>query len=105
MPARAPGELGDRQPVQAQAQHIVGLLGSLDHLLQLGEDVAVQVTEEHPVDVQSICAAEADGSEEGEDVLQWPQHPRRPLANGVASGRVTSSATTFGCVSANRRNS
>src|ERR1700730_18006030 len=27
------GELGDREPVQPEAQHIIGLLGPLDHLL------------------------------------------------------------------------
>lgn len=43
------GELGDRQPVQTEAQDIVGLLRPLDDLLQLGEDVSVQVAEEHPV--------------------------------------------------------
>src|SRR5271166_5495826 len=53
------GELGDRQPVQAEAQHIVGFLGTLDDLLQLVEDVAVQEAEQHPVDVQRVLAAEA----------------------------------------------
>ena len=35
------GELGQREAVQAKAQDIVGFLGALDDLLQLGEDVAV----------------------------------------------------------------
>lgn len=37
-------EFGDREPVKTKPEHMVGFLGSLDNLLQLIEDVAVQVT-------------------------------------------------------------
>ena len=39
------GEFGDRQAVQTEADYVVGFLGSLDDLLQLVEDVAVQEPE------------------------------------------------------------
>ena len=39
------------KPVQTEAEHVVGFLGSLDELLQLVEDVAVQEAEQHPVDM------------------------------------------------------
>ena len=91
--------------MQAQAQYIVGLLGSLDHLLQLGEDVAVQVSEEHPVDVQGIGPAEAGGGEQRRTSSSGRSIPGGRWPSGVASGRVTSSGTTFGCARANRRKS
>ena len=62
--------------MQTEAEHVVGFLGSLDDFLQLGEEVAMQVPEEHAVDVQGVGPAEAGAGEECEDVLQWPQHPR-----------------------------
>jgi len=55
--------------VQTQPEDIVGFLGSLDNLLQLIEDVAVQVAEQHPVDVQGMLAGEAGRCEQREDVL------------------------------------
>ena len=45
------GEFGDGEPVQTEPEHVVGFLGSLDDLLQLVEDVAVQEAEQQPVDV------------------------------------------------------
>ena len=65
--------------MQTEPEDVVGFLGSLDDLLQLVEDVAVQVAEQHPVDVQGVVAGEPGGGEQREDVFQWPQHSRWPL--------------------------
>ena len=51
-------EFADRQPVQAQPQQVVGLVRVLDEFLQLVEDVAVQESEQGPVDVQGVGPAE-----------------------------------------------
>src|ERR1700678_2295229 len=48
------GELADREPVQAQPEQVIGLVGVLDELLQLIQDVAVQEAEQCPVDVQGV---------------------------------------------------
>ena len=52
-----------------EPEYVVGFLGSLDDLLQLVEDVAVQETEQHPVNVQGIVAGEPGRGEQGEDVF------------------------------------
>ena len=68
-----------RDPVQTEPKWVVGFLGPLDDLLQLVEDVAVQVAEQYPVDVQRVVAGEPGAGEQGEDVFQWPPHSRGPL--------------------------
>jgi hypothetical protein len=50
-------EFADRQPVQAQAQQVVGLVRVLDEFLQFVEDVAVQEAEQGTVDVQGAGPA------------------------------------------------
>ena len=92
-----------REPVQTEPKDVVGFLGPLDDLLQLVEDVAMQVAEQHPVDVQRVVADEPGGGEQDEDVFQWPQHFGGRCPSGVANGRVTSSGTTFGWARANWR--
>ena len=61
------GELEDRQPVQAQPEQVVGLVGVVDEFLELVEDVAVQEPEQGPVDVQGVGGAEPGAGEEGEE--------------------------------------
>ena len=97
------GEFADRQPVQAQPQQVVGLVRVLDEFLQLVEDVAVQESEQGPVDVQRVGPAEAGAGEQGQDVLERAQRAGGRSPSGVASGRVTSSGTTFGWASASAR--
>ena len=52
-----------------EPEYVVGFLGSLDDLLQLVEDVAVQETQQHPVNVQGIVAGEPGRGEQCEDVF------------------------------------
>ena len=63
------GEFADRQPVQAQPQQVVGLVRVLDEFLQLVQDVAVQESEQGPVDVQGVGSAEPGACEQCQDVL------------------------------------
>src|SRR6185312_3263827 len=67
------GEFADRQPVQAQPQQVVGLVWVLDEFLQLVQDVAVQESEQGPVDVQGVGSAEPGACEQGQDVLERAQ--------------------------------
>src|SRR4029077_13146795 len=67
------GEFADRQPVQAQPQQVVGLVRVLDEFLEFVEDVAVQESEQGPVDVQSVGSAEPGAGEQGQDVLERAQ--------------------------------
>ena len=67
------GEFADRQPVQAEPQQVVGLVRVLDEFLQLVQDVAVQESEQGPVDVQGVGSAEPGAGEQGQDVLQGAQ--------------------------------
>ena len=97
------GEFADRQPVQAQPQQVVGLVRVLDEFLQLVQDVAVQESEQGPVDVQGVGSAEPGAGEQGQDVLERAQGAGGRSPSGVASGRVTSSGTTFGWASASAR--
>jgi hypothetical protein len=64
------GEFADRQPVQAQPQQVVGLVRVLDEFLQFVQDVAVQESEQGPVDVQGVGPAEPGAGEQGQDVLE-----------------------------------
>ena len=52
-----------------EPEYVVGFLGSLDDLLQLVEDVAVQVAEQQPVDVQGVVAGEPGAGEQREHVF------------------------------------
>ena len=67
------GKFADRQPVQAQPQQVVGLVRVLDEFLQLVQDVAVQESEQGPVDVQGVGSAEPGACEQGQDVLERAQ--------------------------------
>jgi hypothetical protein len=67
------GEFADRQPVQAQPQHVVGLVRVLDEFLEFVEDVAVQESEQGPVDVQGVGSAEPGPGEQAQDVLERAQ--------------------------------
>ena len=96
-------ELADRQPVQAQAQQVVGLVGVLDEFLQFVEDVAVQEAEQGTVDVQGVRPAEACAGQQRQDVFERAQGALGAEPSGVASGRVTSSGTTCGWASASLR--
>ena len=96
-------ELADWQPVQAQPEQVVGLVGVIDEFLELVEDVAVQEPEQGPVDVQGVGRAEPGAGEQGEDVLQRAERTGGRSASGVASGRVTSSGTMCGWASASAR--
>src|SRR6202050_2666771 len=64
------GEVADRQPVQAEPEQVVGLVGFLDEFLEFVEDVAVQEAEQGAVDVQGVGSGEPGAGEEGEDVFQ-----------------------------------
>ena len=68
-------ELADRQPVQAQAQQVVGLVGVLDEFLQFVEDVAVQEAEQGTVDVQGVRPAEACAGQQRQDVSSGRRVP------------------------------
>jgi hypothetical protein len=70
-------EVADRQPVQAEPQQVVGLVGVVDEFLELVQDVAVQEPEQGPVDVQGVGSAEPGPGEQGQDVLQGAQGPGR----------------------------
>jgi len=72
------GEFADRQPVQAQPQHVVGFLSAFDDLLQFGQDMAVQEPEQRPVDVQRVDSGETDPGQQREDVFELPQRTLRP---------------------------
>jgi hypothetical protein len=89
--------------VQAQPQQVVGLVGVVDEFLQFVQDVTVQEPEQGPVDVQGVGSAEAGPGEQGQDVFERAQGAGGRSPSGVASGRVTSSGTTFGWASASAR--
>jgi hypothetical protein len=97
------GEVGDRQPVQAEPQQVVGLVGVDGEFLEFVQDVAVQEPEQGPVDVQGAGSAEPGPGEQGQDVLQGAQGAGRTQPERVASGRVTISGTTCGWASASAR--
>ncbi len=67
------GEFADRQPVQAEPQQVVGLVGVVDEFLELVQDVAVQEPEQGSVDVQRVGSAEPGLAEQGQDVFQGAQ--------------------------------
>ena len=67
------GEVADRQPVQAEPEQVVGLVGADGEFLELVQDVAVQEAEQGPVDVQGVGSAEPGPGEQGQDVLQGAQ--------------------------------
>ena len=56
--------------MQAQPKQVIGLIRVLDEFLQLVQDVAVQESEQGPVDVQGIGSAESGAGEQGQDVLE-----------------------------------
>src|SRR3984885_1989258 len=58
------GEVADGQPVQAEPQQVVGLVGVDGEFLELVQDVAVQEPEQGPVDVQGVGAAEPGPGEQ-----------------------------------------
>src|SRR5260370_42395197 len=60
------GEVTDRQPVQAEPEQGVGLVGVLDEFLGLVQDVAVQEAGQGPVDVQGVGPAESGPGEQGQ---------------------------------------
>ena len=97
------GEFADRQPVQAEPEQVVGLVGVLDEFLEFVQDVAVQEPEQGPVDVQGVGSAEPGPGEQGQDVLGGRRVPAGRSPSGVASGRVTISGTTCGWASASAR--
>ena len=66
-------ELGDREPVQAEPEQVVGLVGIAGQFLQLVQDVAMQEAEQGPVEVQGVGSAEAGPGEQREDVCERPQ--------------------------------
>src|SRR6202030_3080072 len=67
------GEFADREPVQAEPEQVVGLVGADGEFLELVQDVAVQEAEQGPVDVQGVGLAEPGPGEQGQDVLQRAQ--------------------------------
>ena len=90
--------------MQAEPEQVVGLLGADGEFLELVQDVAVQESEQGPVDVQGVGFAEpgprvsrARMSSRGRRV------PGGRSASGVASGRVTISGTACGWASASAR--
>jgi hypothetical protein len=60
-----PGEFAAGEAVQAEPEQVVGLVGVVDKVLQLVEDVPVQESEEQPVGAMIPCPAtrEALGGE------------------------------------------
>ena len=66
-------ELGDREPVQAEPQQAVGLVGIAGQFLQLVQDLAMQEAEQGPVEMQGVGSAEAGPGEQREDVFERPQ--------------------------------
>ena len=72
------GEFADRQPVQAEPEQVVGLVGVLDEFLELVQDVAVQEAEQGPVDVQGAGSAEPCGARLLN--LAWSDFPARIIA-------------------------
>jgi hypothetical protein len=70
------GEFADQQPVQAQPQQVVGLVGVVDEFPELVEHVPVQAAEQGPVDVQGVGSAEASAGEQGQDVIPRPAGAR-----------------------------
>ena len=97
------GELADRQPVQAQPQQVVSLIGVFDDFLEFVKYVAVQEAEQGPVDVQCVRSGEASAGERRETSSSGRSVPRGRSASGVASGRVTSNGTTCGWARASAR--
>ena len=85
-------EFADRQPVQAEPQQIIGLVGVLDEFLELVQDVAVQEPEQGPVDVQGTGSAEPGSGEQGQDVLQGAQGAGRAPISGTTCGWASASA-------------
>src|SRR5579862_5065749 len=67
------GEVADGEAVQAEAQQVVGLVGTDGEFLEFVEDVAVQEAEQGPVDVQGVGTAEPGPGEQGQDVFQRAQ--------------------------------
>ena len=63
------GEVVGRQPVQAEPEQGVGLVGADGEFLELVQDVAMQEPEHGPVDVQGVGPAEPGPGEQGQDGL------------------------------------
>ena len=74
------GEFADRQPVQAEPEQVVGLLGADGEFLEFVQDVAVQEPEQGPVDVQGVGSAEPGPGEQGQDGFQGAQRAERAAA-------------------------
>jgi hypothetical protein len=64
--------------VQAEPQQVVALVGADGEFLELVQDVAVQESEQGPVDVQGVGSAEPGPGEQGQDVLQGAQDAKEP---------------------------
>jgi hypothetical protein len=85
--------------VQAEPEQVVGLVGVVgvvDEVLYLVEDVSVQESEEQPVGVQCVGGAEPGADEQFEEVFQGRKVAGGRRPRGLLSGRVTSSGTALG---------
>ena len=95
-----PGELGDGQPVESEAEQVVGLVGVLDLFLEFVQDVAVEEPGEQTGGVQRAGLVEPGGAEQldqlleeleraqrsqGERARQWPGQQQRHHV-GVGQG-------------------
>ena len=69
--------------MQAEPEQVVGLVGVLDEVLELVQDVPVQESEEQPVGVQCVGRAEPGADEQVEEVFQGPQGRWRPSPEGA----------------------
>lgn len=79
-------EFADRQPVQPEPHHVVGFLGAFDDLLQFGEHVAVEESEQCAVYVQCVGPGEAASGQQGEDLFEVAQDARWPHAERCRQG-------------------
>ena len=82
--------------MQAEPEQVLGLVGVVDEVLELVEDVSVQESEEQPVGVQCVGGAEPGADEQFKEVFQGRKVAGGRCPSGLASGRVTSSGTALG---------
>ena len=69
--------------MQAEPEQVVGLVGVLDEVLELVQDVPVQESEEQPVGMQCVGEAEPGADEQFEEVFQGPHGGWWPLPEGA----------------------
>ena len=91
-----PGEFAAGEAVQAEPEQVLGLVGVVDEVLELVEDVSVQESDEQPVGVQCVGGAEPARMSSSRTFSRGRTVAGGRCPRALASGRVTSSGTALG---------